>query len=94
MTEAEFEFVRGYLKARSGLALPLEKRYLVENRLGPLCRRYDLASLSALIARLKSGGTADLEFAVVEAMTTNETFFFPWRRFPTTARSSSARPRP
>ena len=76
MTEAEFEFLRGYLKARSGLALALEKRYLVESRLGPLCRRFDLASLSALIGRLKSGGTADLEFAVVEAMTTNETFFF------------------
>ena len=76
MTEAEFEFLRGYLKARSGLALALEKRYLVESRLGPLCRRFDLASLSVLIARLKSGGTADLEFAVVEAMTTNETFFF------------------
>jgi chemotaxis protein methyltransferase CheR len=76
MTEAEFEFLRGFLKARSGLALALEKRYLVESRLGPLCRRYDLASLSALIGRLKTGGTGDMELAVVEAMTTNETFFF------------------
>ena len=76
MTEAEFEFLRSYLKARSGLSVALEKRYLVESRLGPLCRRYDVASLSALIGRLKMGATADMEFAVVEAMTTNETFFF------------------
>ena len=76
MTEAEFEFLRGFLKTRSGLSLAIEKRYLVESRLGPLCRRYNLASLSDLIGRLKTAGTGEMEFAVVEAMTTNETFFF------------------
>jgi chemotaxis protein methyltransferase CheR len=76
MTEAEFEFLRGFLKARSGLALAVEKRYLVESRLGPLCRRYNLASLSDLIGRLKRPGGGEMEAAVIEAMTTNETFFF------------------
>jgi len=76
MTEAEFEFLRGFLKARSGLSLAPEKRYLVESRLGPLCRRHNLASLSALIGKLKPAAGGELEEAVVEAMTTNETFFF------------------
>lgn len=76
MTDLDFEFLRGYLKQRSGLALSAEKRYLVESRLGPVCRRFSAASLHALIASLRIPHSRDLERAVVEAMTTNETFFF------------------
>jgi chemotaxis protein methyltransferase CheR len=76
MTEFEFDFLRSFLKARSGLALTSEKRYLVESRLGPVCRRFELDSLSELLTGLKNGRDADLERAVIEAMTTNETFFF------------------
>jgi chemotaxis protein methyltransferase CheR len=76
VTEAEFEYVRTLLKARAGLALSPEKRYLVESRLAPVCRRFNAASLSDLIGRLKGGLEADVERSVVEAMTTNETFFF------------------
>ncbi|MCJ2069212.1 protein-glutamate O-methyltransferase CheR [Methylobacterium sp. J-030] len=76
MTELEFEFLRGFLKQRSGLALTAEKRYLVESRLTPICRRYGLGSLGELIGALKLGRVAAMERDVVEAMTTNETFFF------------------
>jgi chemotaxis protein methyltransferase CheR len=76
MTELDFEFLRGFLKARSGLSLTAEKRYLVESRLAPVCRRFEIDDLSELARGLKSGRDADLEKAVVEAMTTNETFFF------------------
>jgi chemotaxis protein methyltransferase CheR len=76
MMDADFEFLRSFLKARSGLALSAEKRYLVDSRLGPVCRRHGLASLAELVARLRSGRAGDLERVVVEAMTTNETFFF------------------
>ncbi|KAA2235714.1 CheR family methyltransferase [Salinarimonas soli] len=76
MTELEFEFLRGWLKTRSGLALTAEKRYLVDSRLGTVCRRFKLAGLSELAAALKLGRDPALEGAVVEAMTTNETFFF------------------
>jgi chemotaxis protein methyltransferase CheR len=76
MTELEFEFLRGFLKARSGLSLTAEKRYLVESRLAPVCRRFELDDLSELISGLKVGRDHDLEKVVVEAMTTNETFFF------------------
>jgi chemotaxis protein methyltransferase CheR len=76
MTELEFEFLRIFIKARSGLSLTTEKRYLVESRLGPVCRRFEMDDLSELVAGLKGGRDCDLEKAVIEAMTTNETFFF------------------
>lgn len=76
MTELDFEFLRAYLKQRSGLALTAEKRYLVESRLAPVCRRFAFATLHDLIGSLKLPHSGDVERAVVEAMTTNETFFF------------------
>jgi chemotaxis protein methyltransferase CheR len=76
MTDVEFDFLRSYLKLRSGLALSGEKRYLVESRLGPVCRRFNLEGLGALANALKNNRDTAMERAVVEAMTTNETFFF------------------
>ena len=76
MTELDFEFLRAYLKQRSGLALTAEKRYLVESRLAPVCRRFNFATLRDLIGSLKIAHDSAIERAVVEAMTTNETFFF------------------
>jgi chemotaxis protein methyltransferase CheR len=76
MTELDFEFLRGFLKARSGLSLTVEKRYLIESRLAPVCRRFEIEDLAELTRGLKNGRDSDLEKAVVEAMTTNETFFF------------------
>ncbi|MGO4705023.1 protein-glutamate O-methyltransferase CheR [Microvirga sp. 2MCAF38] len=76
MTELDFEFLCVFLKTRSGLALTPEKRYLVESRLGTVCKTFQLDNLSGLAMALKGGRDPDLEKAVIEAMTTNETFFF------------------
>ncbi|WP_375456796.1 CheR family methyltransferase [uncultured Methylobacterium sp.] len=76
MTELDFDYLRAYLKQRSGLALTPEKRYLVESRLTPVCRRFGLSSLRDLVGTLKLSRDSAIERAVVEAMTTNETFFF------------------
>jgi len=76
MLDAEFDYLRGFLKERSGLALSAEKRYLIDSRLGPICRRFSLNAVSDLVAKLRQGRDRALETAVVEAMTTNETFFF------------------
>ncbi len=76
MTELEFEALRAFLKARSGLALSADKRYLVESRLAPVCTRFKIENLSLLIREIKSGRSSALENATIEAMTTNETFFF------------------
>ena len=75
MTPLDYEFLRKLLKERSGLDLSSDKQYLVESRLNPLARRVGLSSIAELVAKIKSG-TEALTSEVVEAMTTNETFFF------------------
>jgi chemotaxis protein methyltransferase CheR len=76
MTPGEFDHLRAYLKQQSGLVLTSEKQYLIESRLLPVARKAGLASLSALVAKMKEPGQSQLCSAVVEAMTTNESFFF------------------
>ena len=75
MTPLDYEFLRKLLKERSGLDLSSDKQYLVESRLIPLARRVGLSGIPELVTRLK-GGADPLTSDVVEAMTTNETFFF------------------
>nr|WP_233287420.1 protein-glutamate O-methyltransferase CheR [Bradyrhizobium oropedii] len=71
----DYEYLRKLLKERSGLDLSADKQYLVESRLLPLARRSNLAGIPELVQRMK-GGAELLTSEVVEAMTTNETFFF------------------
>ena len=75
MTPADYDYLRKLLKERSGLMLSSDKQYLVESRLTPLARKAGVATLSDLVAKLK-GGNEKLVVDVVEAMTTNESFFF------------------
>ncbi len=75
MTPLDYEFLRKLLKERSGLDLSADKQYLVESRLIPLARKQGLPGIAELVAKIKSGSDA-VTSEVVEAMTTNETFFF------------------
>ena len=75
MTPLDYEYLRKLLKERSGLDLSADKQYLVESRLVPLARRSGLSGIPELVSKMKSGAAA-LTAEVVEAMTTNETFFF------------------
>lgn len=76
MTPQDFEYLRRLLHERSGLVLSAEKQYLAESRLLPVARRHRLVSLGELVASIKSSPAAPLVTEVIEAMTTNETFFF------------------
>ena len=75
MTPLDYEFLRKILKERSGLDLSADKQYLVESRLLPLARRAGLSGIPELVQKMKTGAE-QLTTQVVEAMTTNETFFF------------------
>ena len=75
MNDAEFALLRRFVKARSGLDLGPEKRYLAESRLRPLSTAMFEGSLSRLVHAL-SGADAALGQAVVDAMATHETMFF------------------
>jgi chemotaxis protein methyltransferase CheR len=72
----EYEFLRKLLKDRSGLVLSSDKQYLLESRLLPIVRQLDLGSIGGLVAKLRAPGAEALTVQVVEAMTTNETFFY------------------
>ena len=76
MTPLEYDHLRKLLKERSGLVLSSDKQYLVESRLLPIVRKNGLATLGELVQRLKTPGVEPLIVEVVEAMTTNESFFF------------------
>jgi chemotaxis protein methyltransferase CheR len=75
VTPLDYEFLRKLLKERSGLDLSPDKQYLVESRLIPLARKVGLPGISELVQKMRAGSEA-LTSDVVEAMTTNETFFF------------------
>ena len=76
MTPLDYEFLRQALKERSGLVLSADKQYLVESRLLPIARKAGRGNLSELVVALRRGDDDTLMTRVVEAMTTNETFFF------------------
>ena len=76
MTPQDFDYLRKLLRERSGLMLAAEKQYLAESRLVPVARRHGMNSLGELIEQLRNKAPVALTTAVVEAMTTNETFFF------------------
>ena len=75
MTPLDYEYLRKLLKDRSGLDLSADKQYLIESRLLPLSRKAGMSGISELVQQMK-GGSASITTQVVEAMTTNETFFF------------------
>jgi chemotaxis protein methyltransferase CheR len=76
MTGEDFDLLCRLLRERSGLVLTRDKAYLLESRLLPVARRRNMKSLDELIAGLRGKPEGDLVRDVVEAMTTNESFFF------------------
>jgi len=76
MKPADFEFVSTMVRERSGLVLTADKTYLVESRLAPIARKDGFASIDDLISAIRVRRDAKLIDAVVDAMNTNETFFF------------------
>jgi chemotaxis protein methyltransferase CheR len=76
VTPVDYDFLRKLLRERSGLVLSGDKEYLVESRLLPVARKASLSNLGELVSKLRGPGAEQLIIEVVEAMTTNESFFF------------------
>ncbi|NEW90198.1 protein-glutamate O-methyltransferase CheR [Rhodopseudomonas sp. WA056] len=75
MTPLDYEYLQKLLKDRSGLVLSADKKYLLESRLLPLARKAGVPGITDLVQKMKAGSDSLIN-DVVEAMTTNETFFF------------------
>jgi chemotaxis protein methyltransferase CheR len=74
VTPADYDYLCKLLKSRSGIMLSTDKQYLVESRMQNILRKNALPDISELVRRLHSADALISE--VVEAMTTNETYFF------------------
>jgi len=80
----DFEFYKDFLYKESGLNITIDKTYLLESRLNPILKKTGLPDIAALTSKLRANDLA-MKSKVIEAMTTNETFFFrdthPFERF-------------
>ncbi len=100
ISAAAFGFLADLLRSRSGLVIGQDKIYLLETRLAPILKREKLRDLNDLVDRLRGRGADAVARDVVEAMTTNESFFFrddkPFQHFraQALARVVAARPAP
>jgi len=87
MNKADFALFARILKERSGLLMTAQKSYLIESRLMPVAVKHGLASVGQLADVLRAKPDAGLIRDMIEAMTTNESFFFrdikPFEQFRT-----------
>jgi chemotaxis protein methyltransferase CheR len=76
MKQDNFAWLCRYLLDNTGLVLGPDKLYLVESRLSPVARKFNTGDLDGLAETLRSGKNAELQREAVDAMMTNESFFF------------------
>jgi len=71
-----YEFLLEHVYSHAGLVFEGDKHYLFECRLAPIVRQLGLGSIDDLCALIQASGELEVGHQVVEAMTTNETYFF------------------
>ncbi len=76
MRAEDFDLLQTLLKQRSGLVLTRDKAYLLESRLMPVARKWNLKSVQDLVAAVRGRRDERLVAHITEAMTTNESSFF------------------
>lgn len=76
MKPEDFEYFSTTLKQRSGLVLTQDKAYLLESRLMPVARKWNLKGLDELASALRTKRDESMLRDITEAMTTNESSFF------------------
>jgi chemotaxis protein methyltransferase CheR len=76
MMAHEFGLVRRILKEHSGLNLGDDKQDMVEGKLRPLLREFDLPTLSHLVLAMMRPDAHALRSRVAQAVTVQESYFF------------------
>jgi chemotaxis protein methyltransferase CheR len=71
-----YRFLQQQVYSQTGIVLDGDKHYLFESRLTPIVRQLGLGSINDLCALLQATLETEVRRQVVEAMTTNETYFF------------------
>lgn len=77
LTDAEFRLFTDLLRRRCGLHFDEATRFLVERRLARLLEESQATSMASYLYQLRNGPNSEEEFwRIVDALTTNETYFF------------------
>lgn len=78
MSAQEYKVVQQFLSQSCGIVLSDNKQYLVKNRLCSVLNKFELRTFAELIALLQSVSVTStkVKAEVIDAMTTNETFWF------------------
>ncbi|CAO3379515.1 CheR family methyltransferase [Azospirillum argentinense] len=76
MRVEDFDMFSTLLKQRSGLVLTRDKAYLLESRLMPVARKWNMKGLEELASTVRTRKDEALLRDITEAMTTNESSFF------------------
>jgi chemotaxis protein methyltransferase CheR len=76
LDDKSYHQFRIFLEQQCGIVLGESKQYLVKSRLAPLMAKFDVASLSDLVAQTLNPVKRQLRASVIDAMTTNETLWF------------------
>lgn len=75
VSEADFLALQRLMLEQSAILLDRGRSYLVDARLRPVARRYQLPGITELIRALRPGDHPQLMADTVDALTTNETSF-------------------
>lgn len=76
LSEQEYQLFQSYIAEKCGIALDQHKAYLVESRLAKLLIDANCDSFAELFVLLQSHSDANIESRVIDAITTNETYWF------------------
>ncbi len=76
MSTSNFDFLRSFIKKEAAIIIEPGKEYLVDARLTPLVKEFGLGSVDELLEQMRTKPTEIMKHRIVDAMTTNETFFF------------------
>ncbi|TKB58213.1 CheR family methyltransferase [Ferrimonas aestuarii] len=73
---AQYQEFAQFLQQQCGIVLGENKQYLVRSRLSPLMKQHNIESMAELVKQAMQPRNKALRVDVIEAMTTNETFWF------------------
>ena len=76
LSQGDYQAFQQFLQEACGIVLGGGKEYLVSNRLGSLMRQYGVATVGELLRQLRTGANPRLRNSIIDAMTTNETYWF------------------
>jgi chemotaxis protein methyltransferase CheR len=76
LTDNEFRLFRGYIEEKCGIEIPDEKSYLIETRLSKILADSGLQNFEELYAMIMKNFDYHISEKVIDAITTNETFWF------------------